>query len=118
MYKLIALLASADAPYSGRLDVQWDRPPGPPVRFDGGESAEGAVDLTLYRSRPRRYQLWCERSFDVVQGSLNQLHQLGVDDFLEPSVIGLGRHVRSSSSVVSPLSSRCLCGSCLDLLRR
>ena len=105
------VLASADAPYSGRLDVQWDRPPGPPVRFDGGESAEGAVDLTLYRSRPRRYQLWCERSFDVVQGSLNQLHQLGVDDFLEPSVIGLGRHVRRLLLflfLVFPCLPRCL----------
>ena len=85
-----------DAPYSGRLDVQWERPPGPAVGFDGGADVD--ADASLYRSRPRRYQLWCERSFDVVQGSLNQLRQLGVDDFLEPTAIGLGRHVMEVES--------------------
>ena len=85
-----------DAPYSGRLDAQWERPPGPAVGFDGGADVD--ADASLYRSRPRRYQLWCERSFDVVQGSLNQLRQLGVDDFLEPTAIGLGRHVMEVES--------------------
>lgn len=87
-----------DAPYSGRLDVQWERPLGPCVGFDGGRDLGADADRSLYRSRPRRYQLWCERSIDVVQGALNQLRQLGVDDFLEPSAIGLGRHVMEVES--------------------
>lgn len=87
-----------DAPYSGRLDVRWERPAGPCVGFDGGCDLGADAARSLYRSRPRRYQLWCERSYDVVQGSLNQLRQLGVDDFLEPSAIGLGRHVMEVES--------------------
>ena len=87
-----------DAPYSGRLDAQWERPPGPCVDFDGGCDLGPDAPRSLYHSRPWRYQIWWERSFDVVQGSINQLRQLGVDDFLEPSAIGLGRHVMEVES--------------------
>ena len=45
-------------------------------------------------SRPRRYQLWCEKRREALQGSLNQLNQLGVNlGTLEPGTIGLARHV-------------------------